>query len=390
MRRFGLNDGWEVRRKVHRLAELAGESAPWEPVTLPHDALIGATRSPDAGPATGYHPGGEWEYRRRLDLDEREPGAPVVLELEGAYRSAVVRVNGSVAGRWPNGYAEVRVPIDHLLGADGGDLVEVDVTTGDDSRWYAGAGLYRPVWLLTAGPLHLGAASLAVIATEVDDEVATVTVAVDVVNQTGATVEASAHTTLSGSDGTVVAEERSPVTVFPGDTVRIHQRLHVVEPRRWAPADPHLHTATVRLVGADGAAVDEETTTFGIRSLTLDPRRGLRIKGETVKLRGACVHHDNGPLGAATFERAEERRVELLVEAGFNALRSAHQPMSRAMLDACDRLGVLVMDELTDMWCTPKTGNGDGRGAPCRVDRANGSQPLVIRVGYLPPAQSNS
>ena len=155
-------------------------------------------------------------------------------------------------------------------------------------------------------------------------------------------------------EGTVVAGAEAPVTTAPGDVLTARQRLVVPTPRRWGPNDPFLYTCRATLL--DGAEVlDEESTTFGIRSLTVDPIRGLRINGEPLLLRGACVHHDNGPLGAATIGRAEERRVELLKEAGFNAIRSAHNPLSRPMLEACDRLGVLVMDETFDMWTQPKS-----------------------------------
>ncbi len=131
------------------------------------------------------------------------------------------------------------------------------------------------------------------------------------------------------------------------------QRLYVGRPERWGPDHPYLYACRASLIVEDEEA-DEEHTTFGIRSLALDPQRGLRINGESVHLRGACVHHDNGPIGAATFDRAEERRVERLKSAGFNAIRSAHNPMSKAMLAACDRLGLIVMDEAFDAWTQPK------------------------------------
>ena len=157
------------------------------------------------------------------------------------------------------------------------------------------------------------------------------------------------------ADGTVVAGAEAPVTTVPGDALTARQRLCVPAPHRWGPDDPYLYTCRATPAWTAGGCIDEEATTFGIRSLTVDPARGLRINGEPVLLRGACVHHDNGPLGAATIDRAEERRVELLKEAGFNAIRSAHNPLSKPMLDACDRLGMLVMDETFDMWTQPKS-----------------------------------
>ncbi len=152
----------------------------------------------------------------------------------------------------------------------------------------------------------------------------------------------------------MVAWDEAPVTTVPGDRATARRRLYVERPHRWDPDDPYLYTCRV-ILSDDGEVLDEDATTFGIRSLSVDPTRGLLINGAELLLRGACVHHDNGLLGAATFDRAEERRVELLKAAGFNAIRSAHNPMSKPMLAACDRQGMLVMDETFDMWAEAKS-----------------------------------
>ena len=352
MRRTPFNDGWSFRPKVDRFAELSGAGAEWEPVTLPHDAVIGAERSAEDGPATGYFPGGSWEYRRALERDE-DGAATTVLELEGVYRDAVVTVNGAVAGHRPSGYTGFFVPLDHLLTV-GENEIKVEAVAHRDSRWYSGGGIYRNVWLREAGPVHLVPDHLEVLTPEVDDEVAAVTVSAVVRNRGVTTSEVVVHTEVLDVDGTVVAEASAPVTVFPGDDVTARYRLHVADPHRWGPDDPYLYSCRVALQ-VDDEGVDDDSTTFGIRSLALDAQHGLRINGEPVLLRGACVHHDNGPIGAVTIDRAEARRVELLKDAGFNAIRSAHNPLSRAMLDACDRLGVLVMDETFDIWAQTKS-----------------------------------
>ena len=159
----------------------------------------------------------------------------------------------------------------------------------------------------------------------------------------------------------MVASEVTPVTSFPRRGATVRQRLGVPEPRRWSLDAPTLYTCRVMIRDGDGAEIDVDETTFGIRSLHLDAKRGLRINGESVLLRGACIHHDNGVIGAATIERADERRIELLKDAGFNAIRMAHHPASKALLDACDRLGMLVMDEAFDMWTSPKMRNDYSR-----------------------------
>jgi beta-galactosidase len=355
MHRSAFNDGWSVHAKnPDRFAEHFGAAPEWTPVVLPHDAMIGTTRSPSAGAANAFFPGGSWEYRRSLDGTAIDHGSLVVLEFEGVYRDAVVSVNGTIAARRPYGYSNFFVPIDHLLRPDSDNEIRVEARAGHDSRWYSGAGIYRNVWLLTSPRVHLAPERLDVRTSEIDEHSATVAVAAVVHNQSAAACTATVRVELRDADGTVVADAEAPVTTFPGDSITTRTRLAVRDPRRWSVDDPYLYSCHVSLHDGDDV-VDEDSTTFGIRSLAVATEHGLRINGEPVLLRGACVHHDNGVLGAATIDRAEERRVELLKAAGFNAIRSAHNPMSKAMLSACDRIGMLVMDETFDMWTQTKS-----------------------------------
>jgi beta-galactosidase len=348
MQRVSLNDNWSVREKVNRFAEIFGAPPDWQSVTLPHDAMISGERAPSAAAANGYFTGGNWEYRRSLDLSTDD--APVMMvEFEGVYRDAVVSVNGTVAARRPYGYSNFFVPIDHLLQRGDENEIRVDVRAGDDSRWYTGAGIYRNTWLLSAGPVYLEPEGLEVRTPEVDSDGTVVAVRAAVRNRSLTTSQATLAVEVLDAEGAVVARTESPVTTFSGQSVVARTRLHIVGAQLWGPERPYLYTCRARLLDGD-TVLDEESTTFGVRSLTVDPTRGLRINGEPVVLRGACVHHDNGVIGAATIDRADERRVELLLAAGYNAIRSAHNPMSKAMLGACDRLGMLVMDETFDMW----------------------------------------
>ena len=354
MRRSPLNDGWTVRPKTNRFTEMMVRPPRPDPVTLPHDALITAERSPSGDASSGYFPSGTWEYQRTLQLPLEDAGSSVSLEFEGIYRDASVYVNDSFAAHRPGGYSDFVVALDHLVRFGEANELRVEARTHEDSRWYPGAGIYRSVWLLQAGPLHLAPGTLQVLTPEIDDEVTAVAVAVDVRNRSMTTSDALLRTELLDGDESVVAWDESTVTVDPGENVTARRRLYVSAPCRWGPDQPYLYTCRTTLL-VDGRVIDKESTTFGIRSLSADPVRGLCINGEPVLLRGACVHHDNGLLGAATIDRAEERRVELLKAAGFNAIRSAHNPLSKPMLAACDRLGVLVMDEAFDMWEEPKS-----------------------------------
>jgi beta-galactosidase len=208
--------------------------------------------------------------------------------------------------------------------------------------------------------VRIGPDGVRVATPDIDADRAVVEVATRVENDSIAIRTVDLVTEIRDAAGSVVAADVSQVSVLPGEPATARQRLYVRGPRLWSTESPALYTAQVRLTHTDGdrdedANADAETVTFGIRSLRLDPEHGLRINGETVKLRGACVHHDNGVLGAATIARAEERRVQILKDSGFNAIRMSHHPMSRPMLDACDRLGVLVMDEAFDMWTSAKS-----------------------------------
>jgi beta-galactosidase len=354
MRRTPFNGGWETRPHANFFAEMVGASAPWQPVTLPHDAALGRDRDPAAGAGSGYVPGGVHEYRKTLAVPEEYRDTRVLLDFEGVYRTAMVYVNGALAGHRATGYSGFTVDLDdHLLfGQD--NEIRVVCRTHEDSRWYSGAGIHRPVHLVVGPLTHIALDGVRVTTTDVDHEFAVIEVATTVEHDGRGLATLDLVTDIRNGDGAVVATATSPVTLLPREPAVVRQRVLLPEPALWSPDSPALYSASVSLRSGE-REVDDDTVFFGVRTLALDPERGLRINGQPIKLRGGCVHHDNGVLGAATIGRAEERRVQLLKEAGFNALRSAHNPMSRAMLDACDRYGVLVMDELTDMWTESKT-----------------------------------
>jgi beta-galactosidase len=354
VRRTPLIEGWETRPHASFFLEMVGAAAQWQPVILPHDATLSQPRDARHGSGSGYFPGGVHEYRTTLTAPEEWRDRVVALEFEAVYRSAQVYVNGQLAGQQASGYTQFTIALDTFLRFGQDNEVRVVCRSHDDSRWYAGAGIHRPVHLVVGPLVHLALDGVVVTTEEVDGGTAIVQVATTVEHDGRGLARRDVVTELRDATGTVVGTATSPVTLLPREPAVVRQRFLVHDAALWSPDSPALHTATVVL--ADGGDVtDANTATFGIRTLSLDPERGLRINGEPVLLRGACIHSDNGVLGAVSIARAEERRVELLKAAGFNALRSAHNPMSRAMLDACDRLGVLVMDELSDVWTESKT-----------------------------------
>lgn len=359
MIRISFNDNWQTRPKANVFAELSGALAPFQPVALPHDAMIGRERVAPGGDTAmtgggiGYFPDGVFEYRKTFFVPEEHRGKRILIEFEGVYRDAVVHVNGDYAGQRPYGYSRFFIDADRFLRFGQENEIHVVARSHQDSRWYSGTGIYRDTWMLIGETVRVSPDGVRITTPDIDRERAVVEVATRVENDSLAIRTVDVLTQIRDAAGSVVATDIAKITVLPGEPATSRQRLYVPNPALWSPDSPVLYTGNVTLTDDDGE-VDAETVRFGIRSLRLDPEHGLRINGETVKLRGTCVHHDSGILGAATFPRAEERRVQILKDAGFNAIRMSHHPMSLAMLDACDRLGVLVLDEAFDMWTSSK------------------------------------
>ncbi|MGW3944039.1 glycoside hydrolase family 2 TIM barrel-domain containing protein [Streptomyces phaeochromogenes] len=360
MLRTCFNDGWQIRPKVNPFAEMAGAAAPFRAVTLPHDALIEQDRVVTNGDAAledgvrAHFPAGVFEYRKTFFVPQEYQGKRLFIEFEGVYRNATVYVNGNYAGQRPYGYSRFRVDAGRYLHFGQDNEIRVEARVHQDSRWYSGAGIYRDTWMLVGDLVRVAPDSLCVTTPDIDTKRAVVQVAATLDNDSIEIRTLDLVTEIRDAAGIIVATDKAKVTVLPGEPATARRRLYVFDPLLWNPESPALYSCEVRLHDENGT-VDTDSTVFGIRFLQLDSRSGLRVNGETVKLRGACVHHDNGVLGTATHARAEERRVEILKEAGFNALRMAHHPMSRAMLDACDRLGMLVMDEAFDVWTSTKS-----------------------------------
>lgn len=328
-----FTDGWTVQH--------LGEDD-ITPVTLPHDAMLGEERSAHAPSGThgGFFPGGRYLYRKTWSAatDQHEQ---VRVLFEGIYGRASVRLNGVPIAEHVSPYRELEVDLTSAL-LDGENTLEVEVDNADapNSRWYTGSGIYRPVWIVTTGRSRFATDGIRLVTTGIGDE-ATVEVHTEAIGD----IEDLAVRIRLLDAGAVVASADGCLGTTP---------LAVSRPKLWSAENPHLYELVVELTH-DGVLVDAVTQQVGLRIIEVDSRQGLRINGERVLLRGACVHHDNGLLGAATFADAERRRARILKESGFNAVRSSHNPLSRSFLDACDELGLYVMDELTDTWFWHKT-----------------------------------
>lgn len=351
-----FNDGWTVGPKVGIFGSTA-DAAPRRPVTLPHDGVRELARSADAagGSHRAFYPDAHLFYDKTFSAPSDWREKVVHVEFDGVYRHAQVFVNDDFVLHHPGGYTGFTVDLGPYLKYGEENTIRVEARSHEDSRWYSGAGIYRDVWLNVSAPVHVAPHGVRVSTPDVDAERAVVVARVEVVNETRHTRTARVTTVVSDPDGAEVARETAPVTLLPGETAIAHHRLYLREAPLWDVESPHLHRL-VATVESDDGSHDEEATSFGIRTLQLDPFRGLQLNGKTIKLRGGCIHHDNGPLGSAAIGRAEERRVQILKDAGYNAVRSAHNVISTAFLEACDRLGMLVWDELSDVWTESKTG----------------------------------
>lgn len=364
MNRISFNKNWTVGPKKGFFSEKAHAKINPKAVTLPHDAMIERHRKKpaegeDSGQSDfniGFYPEGEYEYRKTFFVPAVYRDKRVTIEFEGVYRNAMVYLNGAFAGQHPYGYSNFYIKADRYLKYGEENEIKVIAMNHKDSRWYSGAGIYRNTKLIIGDLVHIALDGVKISTPDITNDRAVVTIGTVIENEGHHTRSVNVHTTIMDKDGNIVASDTIPVTSFAGERTAFRQRLNVRSPQLWSVEQPHLYTCRTR-IEEENKLVDEETNTFGIRSLTLDPDRGLCINGEVVKLRGACIHHDNGVIGAVTIDRAEERRVEILKQAGFNSLRSAHNPISKALLDACDRLGMLVMDESFDMWTSTKVEN---------------------------------
>ncbi|MEW1835959.1 glycoside hydrolase family 2 TIM barrel-domain containing protein [Microbacterium sp. NPDC079995] len=348
-----FNDGWTAGPKLGVFGT-QDDGTVRKPVRLPHDGVRDLHRTADTpnGSHTGYYPGTHLSYEKTFEVPADWHGKAVMLEFEGVYRDAMVFVNGDLAGQRPSGYSAFELRLEPYLRFGEANTIRVEARTHQDSRWYTGGGIYRNTWLAVSEPVHLTLSGVRVTTPDIDQERAVVLAQLDVVNDTRHTRTVRVETQIIGPDGREAASASAPLTLLPAHTGTLHLRHYVRKPELWDVDDPNLYTLQTRV--RDDELLDEHVTAFGIRRLQLDPIHGLRINGQSIKLRGGCIHHDNGPLGSAAIDRAEERRVEILKAAGYNAVRSAHNTLSRAFLEACDRYGMLVMDELSDVWTEGK------------------------------------
>ena len=352
MVRENFNRDWKFWRDENPFELVAAVPPTAAAIDLPHDAMWHEAQDPacvNAG-STGFLEGKAYKYHKSFFVPEEWRGGRIALHFEGVYRNAAVFVNQSRVGEQAFGYSEFTLEIQDYVRYGAQNEVLVTVKCGaQNSRWYSGAGIYRDVTLLHAPALRVRPDSLRFTTLHIDADGAAVELSAALENGAAYAQNITVAYKLCGPDGEVAAERSLPLRMKAGETTVFRKEIYVKGARLWDEDHPDLYTAEILLTGEAGET-DSDTVTSGIRKLTLDAAHGLRVNGRTVKLRGACIHHDQGILGAACHADFEYRRVKRLKDAGFNAVRSAHNHAGQALLNACDRLGVFAMDELVDVW----------------------------------------
>ncbi|RBP97315.1 glycoside hydrolase family 2 [Bifidobacterium aemilianum] len=350
---INFNQGWAYRH-------LDLEDEAFRPVTLPHDAMLEEPREADAPSASnsGWFLGRDYEYVKRFMPDDAWRGQSLLLEFEGVYREAEVWVNGRKLAYRPYGYSNFYVDLSEALVFGECNEIRVVARNADqpNSRWYSGAGIYRPVTLWAGHRDHIEVNGISVRTLSIAQADAGATqgdwASIEVAVETSASGSLQLHIDQADRQGGKAGHE---VTVLAADQSASRQvfKVRVNRAALWSPEDPQLYHCRVDYVSEDGQR-DSDQVDFGIRTLEWG-RQGLLLNGRRTILQGACIHHDNGLLGACAFPEAEERKIRLLKANGYNAIRSAHNPCSKALLAACDRQGMLVMDEYIDHWYIHKT-----------------------------------
>ena len=335
---------------------LSFNDAAWRTVELPHDwsiedlpdqsdSVIGPFSKKSIGRmATGFTVGGTAWYRKHFKTGNN-PGKKFSIYFDGVYMNSDVWINGHHLGNHPYGYTAFYYDLTPYLNQKGENILAVRVRNeGRNSRWYSGSGIYRHVWLITTQPVHVDQWGVFITTPVVDADKATVNVKTTIVNGENLS-SLKLVTNILDSKNKIISTTESPIN----SAEEVVQNMIIKNPSLWSTESPYLYKAVTEIKQGK-KILDHVVTNFGIRSIDFSAEKGFLLNGKSIELRGGCVHHDNGPLGSAAIDRAEERRVELLKTYGFNAVRTAHNPPSQSFLDACDRKGIIVIDEAFDQW----------------------------------------
>jgi len=349
------------------------DDSKWRTLNLPHDwsiedlpnqikdSIIGPFSKASIGKmGTGYTIGGTAWYRKNFTINREDQDKTAYLMFDGVYMNSDVWVNGKHVGNHPYGYISFYYNISPYLNPAGQDnTIAVQVKNeGKTARWYSGSGIYRHTWLTLVNPVHIDVWGVNVKTPVIYEKSAAVNVSTTLVNSGKENKAVTVKVEIIDPSGMVVGHSESKATVLTGAKNSIEHQVSVSNPKLWSVDTPKLYSANITVLDNNKES-DFTSTSFGIRTIKVDAKDGFTINGKTIKLIGGCFHHDNGPLGAALINRAEERKMEIFKNAGYNAIRCSHNPPSPYLLHVCDSLGILVIDEIFDNWEKAKVSPDD-------------------------------
>lgn len=348
-----FNENWLFSLSDDSLSTSASyDDSKWRKLDLPHDWSVEGQLSPSLASCTGYLPGGIGWYRKHFQVTDK--AARHYIYFEGAYNRSEVYLNGHLLGKRPNGYISFMYDMTpYLKEGDNVLAVRIDHSRYADSRWYTGSGIYRDVWMISAPDIHFAQWGIGWHATSLTDKQAVVVVDMEVEKHVKAAGALEVSAALYDAEGTLVAQGRKKVSDTAEGIAKETVSLKVKKPHRWNLDAPYLYTLKTELL-CDGKRIDGSSTNVGLRTLKFDANKGFALNGEWMKVKGVCLHHDAGVLGAVVPPEVWERRLRNLKEIGVNAIRMSHNPQAPVLYDLCDRMGFLVMDEASDEWEFPK------------------------------------
>jgi len=355
--KFAIEDSL-TSEDLTRINTLNFVDSDWQTVQLPHDWSIGGEilKTNPSGNDGGYFPTGIGWYRKTFHVPAEWQKRITNILFEGVYMNAEVFINGISLGVYPYGYSSFFHDLTPYLhyGRKNIIAVKVDNSKQKNSRWYSGSGIYRHVWIYNTNPIHIDHRGVFVSSYDISSKAAVVEVKTLLKNRTANDATILLNTLIKDDKSARKGSKTNKVSIKANDELTVIQKIRIKNPKLWNPDSPTLYKA-VQTISENNDVLDRMSTNFGIRTINFSTDKGFQLNGKTILLNGGCVHHDHGSLGAASFNRAEERKVELLKMAGFNAVRTAHNPFSPAFYEACDRLGLLVINESFDGWRVAKT-----------------------------------
>lgn len=374
LRTVSFDEGWRFLKDNPAGAENPDfNDSNWRIVDLPHDwsiedlpgqipdSIVGPFSKASIGKmGTGYTMGGTAWYRKEFTINRKDKDKIVYIQFDGVFMNSDVWVNGKHVGNHPYGYTSFYYDITPFLNNESKpDIVAVQVKNeGKTARWYSGSGTYRHTWLTLVNPVHISMWGIYVTTPEFSDKNAKVEIVTNVTNSGKEDTPVTLRVQLIDPSGKIAGTTTTDSSIPAGKSADIKQIIDIENPSLWSVEDPNLYLAQIDILVRNKES-DNLKTTLGIRNIHFDAQTGFTLNGKSIELKGGCFHHDNGPLGSAAIDRAEERKIELLKKAGFNAIRCSHNPPSPYLLDVCDRLGMLVIDEFVDMWEQPKVSPDD-------------------------------